>query len=273
MLYDNCRAPDGGIEFRNRGSMGSGHGWSMGWGVVWNCVADDFLVQNPPGAMNWLIGSTGRRAASPRPFGSGPNLAGATEDSPGVPVAPRSLYRAQLAERLGEKAVQAIGYESSASVPPASAKKQAGTPALHQATGLRAENLALDRPVLASNTRGKKREFAPWQALDHDDATYWATDEGITRATLDLDTEGALEINALEIAEAEGHLGRVQSYKVEGFVESAWTSLVEGTTIGERRSHRFSKTTVWKVRLTIERAEAAPAIRTFALYLENGAAR
>ena len=30
MLYDGCRALEGGIEFRNRGSMGSGHGWSMG---------------------------------------------------------------------------------------------------------------------------------------------------------------------------------------------------------------------------------------------------
>lgn len=30
MLYDNCRVPDGGMDFRNRGSMGFGHGWSMG---------------------------------------------------------------------------------------------------------------------------------------------------------------------------------------------------------------------------------------------------
>ena len=59
MLYDNCTAPEGEIEIRNRGSMGSGHGWSMGWGVVWNCQAKNFLVQNPPGAENWLIGSTG----------------------------------------------------------------------------------------------------------------------------------------------------------------------------------------------------------------------
>ena len=50
MLYDNCRVPDGSIEFRNRGSMGSGHGWSMGWGVAWNCTAKDYIVQHPPGA-------------------------------------------------------------------------------------------------------------------------------------------------------------------------------------------------------------------------------
>jgi hypothetical protein len=71
LLYDNCSVPDGGIEFRNRGSMGSGHGWSMGWGVIWNCEAKNYLVQNPPGADNWLIGSIGKETLAPRPFGSG----------------------------------------------------------------------------------------------------------------------------------------------------------------------------------------------------------
>jgi len=110
MLYDNCTAPEGEIEIRNRGSMGSGHGWSMGWGVVWNCQAKNFLVQNPPGAENWLIGSIGDRLSAPRPFGKGPNLAEGIVDSQSAPVTPHSLYLAQLAERLGPEAVKNIGY-------------------------------------------------------------------------------------------------------------------------------------------------------------------
>jgi hypothetical protein len=264
MLYDNCRAPEGGIEIRNRGAMGSGHGWSMGWGVIWNCVAKELLVQNPPGAVNWIIGSVGHSSASPRPFGSGPNLPGATEDAAGAPVAPRSLYLAQLEERLGAQALKAIGYgPGSAGILPATVRA-GGTPAVP-------ENLALDRPVLTSNIRGGDRTFAGWQALDNDDATFWATDDGTTRATLELDTEGALEINLVEIAEAAGHTGRVQAYKVEGFVESAWKLIADGTTIGDRKVHHFPPVTVWKVRLTIEKASAAPAIRTLALYRRTGA--
>jgi hypothetical protein len=110
MLYDNCSAEGGGLEFRNRGSMGSGHGWTMGWGVVWNCRAKDYIVQNPPGAINWLIGSVGENKPAPRPFGQGPMLPGGTVDSPGEQVAPQSLYLAQLAERLGPQAVKNIGY-------------------------------------------------------------------------------------------------------------------------------------------------------------------
>ena len=111
MLYDNCRAPEGGFEFRNRGSMGSGHGWSMGWGVAWNCVAEDFIIQNPPGALNWLIGCIGDRTLKPRPFGEGPMLPEGTVDSHGTHVTPQGLYLEQLRERLGPPALRNIGYE------------------------------------------------------------------------------------------------------------------------------------------------------------------
>jgi len=100
MLYDNCKVPQGGIEFRNRGEMGSGHGWSMGWGVIWNCEAEDYIVQNPPGAMNWMIGCIGANKLAPRPFGKGPELPAGVIDSNGTKVGPGSLYRAQLKERL-----------------------------------------------------------------------------------------------------------------------------------------------------------------------------
>ncbi len=110
MLYDNCRVPGGGMEFRNRGSMGSGHGWAMGWGVAWNCEAMEFVIQNPPGAMNWMIGCVGENKVMPRPFGNGPKLPEGTKDSVGAHVVPESLYLAQLKERLGPQALKNIGY-------------------------------------------------------------------------------------------------------------------------------------------------------------------
>jgi hypothetical protein len=272
MLYDSCRAPQGGFELRNRGAMGSGHGWSMGWGVLWNCQASDYVVQNPPGALNWMIGCVGESRLSPRPFGAGPLLPEGIRDSPGTNVTPRSLYLAQLAERLGPRALRNIGYSS---VDPASA---GSTPATPRRTPPRAsaagpetllgENLAVDRPVSTSNVRGGDRALAGWQALDDDDRTYWATDDAITSAELELDTEGALEVNALELREATGLAGRVQSWRVDGLVDSAWKPLAEGTTIGETRVQRFPRVTVWKVRLTILRSAPAPTIRKLGLYLD-----
>jgi hypothetical protein len=112
LLYDNCVAPNGAIEFRNRGAMGSGHGWTMGWGVAWNCRAKAFVVQNPPGALNWMIGCIGKTESAPRPFDKTPDLPGGTIDSHGNPVTPQSLYLAQLLERLGPQALKNIGYDA-----------------------------------------------------------------------------------------------------------------------------------------------------------------
>lgn len=111
MLFDNCRLPEGGIDFKNRGSMGSGHGWGTAWAVAWNCEAKSYVNQIPPGTCNWMIGSRGESTPLRRPFNqSGPTLPVGIFDSHGTPVAPRSLYLAQLSERLGEAALNAIGY-------------------------------------------------------------------------------------------------------------------------------------------------------------------
>jgi len=273
MLYDNCQSPDGGFEMRNRGAMGSGHGWGMGWGVIWNCTAKEYLVQNPPGAVNWLIGSTGHSGVSARPFGAGPDLPMGIVDSSGHAVAPQSLYLTQLAERLGPQALKNLGYTST---DPASAPlgkvaqlERPTADASGAASEGMGENLALDRPVLTSEVRGNQREFSGWQALDSDDKTYWATNDSPIKATLELDTEGGLDINTLELREASGLTGQVKAYRVDGFVNSAWQLLSEGTTIGERKMDRFPRVTVWKVRLTILKAEPFSAISKFGLYLEK----
>ncbi|VGO18814.1 hypothetical protein SCARR_00867 [Pontiella sulfatireligans] len=98
LLVDACRVPDGGIEFINRRTAGSGHGWTIGWAVAWNCVAGNFKNEQPPGSMNWVVGCSGKTE-------EGENFL-----SHGQRVTPGSLYLAQLRERLGTAAVRNIGY-------------------------------------------------------------------------------------------------------------------------------------------------------------------
>jgi hypothetical protein len=115
-LVDSTRVHGGGIHFINRGEMGSGHGWTIGWSVIWNSTADNLIAQQPPGAINWVIGSKGHREQQPMPImGAGknsgaPNLPEAVFDSPGKPVQPQSLYLQQLSDRLGPQAVKNIGW-------------------------------------------------------------------------------------------------------------------------------------------------------------------
>lgn len=269
MLVDNCTVPDGGIDFANRGVAGSGHGWTMGWAVAWNCAAGAYVIQQPPGAMNWAIGCIGERVKTARYFDTAPLLPEGAFDSHGTPVAPQSLYLAQLQERLGSQAVKNIGYGSNS----ATEFPDKSTPRLpEQRAAVEAvlgPDLAFHRPVNTSSIRGKTREFAGERAVDGDDNTYWATADDARRLTLEADMEGPVEINALSLGEAAGTEGRVQEYRVDGQVDSDWTLLAQGTSIGERKVERFPKAAVWKVRLTVLKSQSPPAIRQLGLYLDT----
>jgi hypothetical protein len=102
VMFDGCVAPQGRMDIPNRGTAGSGHGWALAWSVLWNCESD-ILIQEPPGTRNWAIGNIGKRV----PAGQ---MKEGTIDSHGTHVAPKSLYLAQLQERLGSQALKNIGY-------------------------------------------------------------------------------------------------------------------------------------------------------------------
>lgn len=90
ILYDNIKT-DGALNVRDRGNSGTGHGWAGANQVFWNCTAAEIICERPPTADNWVIGCS---AASHKGNGHWESL--------GQPVQPASLYRAQLATRLGK---------------------------------------------------------------------------------------------------------------------------------------------------------------------------
>jgi hypothetical protein len=117
LLVDNCEVPDGSIDFMNRGEMGTGHGWTIGWAVAWNNTARVFGMNQPPGSAIWSIGNRGQEIDPPFPAFDGsarPPLDPAIIESKDKPVQPQSLYLEQLKERLGATALHNIGYSGAA---------------------------------------------------------------------------------------------------------------------------------------------------------------
>jgi hypothetical protein len=270
LLVDNCTVPDGGIDFMNRGVAGSGHGWTMGWAVAWNCIAKTYVIQNPPGAANWAIGCIGERERTARLFDVGPILPEGIFESPGRPVAPQSLYLAQLAARRGAAALRAIGYSANTEAEFANKSVAPLPPLARDDDPVLGPDLALHRPVNTSNVRGgaRAREFGGERALDANPKTYWATNDGVAQATFEVDLEGPVELNAAVLEESLG--SRAGSYKLEGQVDSNWKVLAQGSGIGERQVMRFPRATVWKVRLTIAKSDPFVALRKLGLYCEPG---
>jgi hypothetical protein len=100
ILWDNITVNGNYLDAQNAGNYGTGHGWEGATCVIWNSAASGFIVQNPPGARNWLIGSVG-----PIKNGTayvGPHDPGTYDSSGtnGVNVFPDSIYYAQLQDRL-----------------------------------------------------------------------------------------------------------------------------------------------------------------------------
>ncbi len=107
-LFDNITVNGNNIDARNRGSLGTTHGWSGANIVVWNSTADGFIIQNPPTAQNWLIGSTG---AIIDDMEFGPQPPGYV-DSHGTPVTvggTNSLYEAQMNDAADVREFHSLG--------------------------------------------------------------------------------------------------------------------------------------------------------------------
>ena len=114
LLVDNCEVPGGGIDMMNRGEMGSGHGWAIGWGVAWNNSAAILRHEHAARLHDLVHRQQGEETDPAFPLYDGgpprPALEPATIESPGKPVLPQSLYLEQLKERLGAAALRNIGY-------------------------------------------------------------------------------------------------------------------------------------------------------------------
>ncbi|TXK46761.1 hypothetical protein FVR03_10490 [Pontibacter qinzhouensis] len=97
-LFDNVQGGD--IRVRNRKDSGTGHGWSGAQTMFWNCISTTkkgITVESPPGSINWLVGGRANKY-----------LGNGHRELTGSEVTPRSLYLAQLEERLGKAAIDQI---------------------------------------------------------------------------------------------------------------------------------------------------------------------
>ncbi len=101
-LFDNTKG--GLLRIQNRTDSGSGHGWAGAQQLLWNSEYDEVVLQTPPHAMNWSVGTIGTRIDG----SFSPDEEDGIFESSGMRVPVRSLYLQQLEDRLGSAAVDNI---------------------------------------------------------------------------------------------------------------------------------------------------------------------
>lgn len=138
-------------------------------------------------------------------------------------------------------------------------------------------NLASHATVTASNVRGGDKQYAAVNVIDDNPDTYWATDDGVTTASLTIDFECPTTFDRF-LAEEYIALGqRVRKFSLEALVDGQWMPLHDSlaeegdglTTIGHRRIICFPTVTATSLRLTILDSKACPLLSRIGLYLSN----
>ncbi|SDJ07789.1 hypothetical protein SAMN04487898_101252 [Pedobacter sp. ok626] len=89
VLFDVINIDGQALSFMNRGQDGQGAGWAAANSVFWQCTAARVDCYQPPTAQNWAFGTWAQFA------GDG------YWDMSNEQIQPRSLYYAQLKDRLG----------------------------------------------------------------------------------------------------------------------------------------------------------------------------
>jgi hypothetical protein len=98
LLFDNINVEGNDINVQNRRNSGSGHGWAGVSCMLWNCIADDIVLHDPPGDhTNWAIGCKANHTnmgccVPEEPFGH--------VESVNINLNPQSLFEKQLQDRL-----------------------------------------------------------------------------------------------------------------------------------------------------------------------------
>lgn len=125
--------------------------------------------------------------------------------------------------------------------------------------------------VKASSHRGNAAEFSPQMLIDGDYETYFATDDAIRNAIIEIDLGSVQEIDGFMIQEYIPLGQRIDGYTIECRVDGRWMEVFSGKHIGYKRiilegrasAKDFEFPATDGVRLKVDNAMASPLISTF----------
>ncbi len=128
------------------------------------------------------------------------------------------------------------------------------------------DDLARNKQATASNTRGNSKKYGASRVLDGDEETFWATDDGLTRASLSIDLEQPTAFNRMVIQEYIPLGQRVKSFSVAVETDGEWQELGSYSTIGYKRILRFPEILATGIRFTVNDAKACPLIASIEVF-------
>jgi alpha-L-fucosidase len=118
----------------------------------------------------------------------------------------------------------------------------------------------------SSNVRGNDPQYGADKAFDDQPATYWATDDAVTSAWIEIDFDRDVELNRVLVQENIALGQRVKKFALQVWKAGRFEAVSNQTTIGYKRIVKLDPITTSKVRLVILDAKGCPAITNIEIY-------
>ncbi|MDR2472275.1 MAG: alpha-L-fucosidase [Tannerella sp.] len=130
-----------------------------------------------------------------------------------------------------------------------------------------AVNLAAGVKASADTRRGRSIQFDAANVTDGLKDTYWATNDNVTKGSIEINLARDLTVKYIVIQEYIPLGQRVKSFAVEALdSNNKWQQVASGTTIGFKRILPLNGITTSKLRLCINDARACPVISNVEVY-------
>jgi len=129
-----------------------------------------------------------------------------------------------------------------------------------------AVDLALGAEAGADSWRLEHPRFAPGNVVDGNPDTYWAAEDGVTEATLEIRLLEARAFDRILLQEPIRFGQRISAFSVEARTEEGWIRVASATTVGYKRLLRIPGVRADALRVVIEAGLAPPALSTVGVY-------
>lgn len=128
------------------------------------------------------------------------------------------------------------------------------------------KDLASTAKVSTDVTRGDSPDYSATRLTDANTSSYWATDDGVTKADIELRWESEQVLQYIMMQEYIALGQRVKHFQVTALINDEWELVTEGTTIGYKRILRLDSVRTKGIRISIIDAKASPVLHTISVY-------
>jgi alpha-L-fucosidase len=129
-----------------------------------------------------------------------------------------------------------------------------------------AVNLAAKAKVKTDSYRGKSKTYSANNVTDGDKETFWATNDDVLNASLEIDLGKPQTVKYVVIQEYIRLGQRVKAFDIEVLQDDKWTPAAKGTTVGHKRIIEISPVETQKIRIIFTDAKACPVISNVEIY-------